>query len=127
MTNEDYAAALVVFANGVRGTFESSRSIIGPESQMAFDVYGTKGAVGWNLEKLNELQVYLVDDDGEAPRGYTTVYGGDRYPYHGHFVPGDANSIGFEDLVAIEDHAFLTSVAAGEAAPYRASRRRSTT
>ncbi|HEY8094030.1 MAG TPA: Gfo/Idh/MocA family oxidoreductase [Acidimicrobiales bacterium] len=114
VTNEDYAAALVVFANGARGTFESSRSIIGPESQMAFDVYGTKGAVGWNLEQLNELQVSLVDEAGEAPRGYTTVYGGDRYPYHGRFVPGDANSIGFEDLVAIEDHAFLSSVAAGE-------------
>jgi predicted dehydrogenase len=113
VTNEDYAAALVVFANGVRGTFESSRSTVGPESQMAFDVYGTRGAIGWNLEDLNSLQVYLVDDDGRAPRGYTTVHGGDRYPYHGRFVPGDANSIGFEDLVAIEDHAFLTSVVEG--------------
>ena len=37
----------------------------------------------------------------------------------GDFVPGDANSIGFEDLVAIEDHEFLTSVVAGEAAPPR--------
>jgi predicted dehydrogenase len=114
VTNEDYAAALVVFANGARGAFECSRTIIGPESQMAFDVYGTKGAVGWNLERLNELQVSLVDDAGLAPRGYTTVYGGDRYPFHGHFVPGDANTIGFEDLVAIEDHAYLTSVAEGQ-------------
>jgi predicted dehydrogenase len=114
VTNEDYAGALVVFANGARGTFECSRSIIGPESQMAFDVYGTGGAIGWNLEQLNELQVCLTDDDGRAPRGYTTVYGGDRYPFHGHFVPGDANGIGFEDIVTIEDFAFLTSVAKGE-------------
>jgi predicted dehydrogenase len=114
VTNEDYAAALVVFGNGARGAFECSRSIIGPESQMAFEVYGTKGALGWNLEKLNELQVNLVDDAGRAPRGYTTVYGGDRYPFHGHFVPGDANTIGFEDLVAIEDYAYLTSVAEGK-------------
>jgi predicted dehydrogenase len=114
VTNEDYAGALVVFANGARGSFECSRSIIGPESQMAFDLYGTKGAIGWNLEKLNELHVNLVDDEGLAPRGYTTVYGGDRYPFHGHFVPGDANSIGFEDVITIEDYAFLTSVAKGE-------------
>jgi len=114
VTNEDYAGALVVFANGARGTFECSRSIIGPESQMAFDVYGTRGAIGWNLEQLNELQVCLTDDDGRAPRGYTTVYGGDRYPFHGHFVPGDANGIGFEDIVTIEDFAFLTSVAKRE-------------
>ena len=114
VTNEDYAAAMVRFANGARGTFESSRAIIGPESQMAFDVYGTKGALRWNLETMNEMQVFLVDDEGRAPRGYTTVYAGDRYPYHGHFVPGDANAIGYEDLKVIENYEFLTAVATGE-------------
>src|SRR5204862_4500355 len=53
VTNEDYVAALVVFENGTRGIFESSRTLLGPESQMAFDVYGTKGALSWNLERLN--------------------------------------------------------------------------
>ena len=114
VTNEDYAAAMVRFANGARGTFESSRAIIGPESQMAFDVYGTKGALRWNLETMNEMQVFLVDEEGRAPRGYTTVYAGDRYPYHGHFVPGDANAIGYEDLKVIENYEFLTAVATGE-------------
>ncbi len=113
VTNEDYAAAMVVFANGARGTFESSRAIIGPESQMAFDVYGTKGALRWNLETMNELEVFLVDETGRAPRGYTKVYAGDRYPYHGHFVPGDANSIGYEDLKVIENYEFLSAVASG--------------
>ena len=42
------------------------------------------------------------------------MYGGDRYPFHGHFVPGDGNAIGFEDVVTIEDYAFLDSVARGE-------------
>ena len=111
VTNEDYAGMLCEFASGARGTFEASRSIIGPESQMAFEVYGTKGALGWNLEKLNELQLYLVED--ELHTGYRTVYGGDRFPYHGHFVPGSANGIGFEDLVVIEDYEFCRSLAEG--------------
>jgi predicted dehydrogenase len=111
VTNEDYAGMLCEFASGVRGTFEASRSIVGPESQMALEVYGTKGALGWNLEKLNELQLYLVEDSLDT--GYRTVFGGDRFPYHGHFVPGSANGIGFEDLVVIEDYEFLRSVTAG--------------
>ncbi len=114
VTNEDYAAAMVRFASGARGTFESSRAIIGPESQMAFDVYGTKGALRWNLETMNELEVFIVDESGTAPRGYTKVYAGDRYPYHGNFVPGDANSIGYEDLKVIENFEFLSAVARGE-------------
>jgi predicted dehydrogenase len=111
VTNEDYAGMLCEFACGARGTFEASRSIVGPESQMAFEVYGTKGALGWNLEKLNELQLYLVED--EPHTGYRTVFGGDRFPYHGHFVPGSANGIGFEDLIVIEDYEFCRSVATG--------------
>ena len=111
VTNEDYAGMLCEFACGARGTFEASRTIVGPESQMAFEVYGTRGALGWNLEKLNELQVYLVED--EPHTGYRTVFGGDRFPYHGHFVPGSANAIGFEDLVVIEDYEFCSAVAEG--------------
>ena len=92
MTNEDYVGLLAVFENGVQGTFESSRTMVGPESQMAFDVYGTKGALSWNLERLNELQVYLA---GTKPHsGYTTVFGGDRFPYHGNFVPGARTASG---------------------------------
>jgi predicted dehydrogenase len=115
VTNEDYVAALVVFESGTRGTFESSRTLVGPESQMAFDVYGTMGALSWNLERLNELELYLTGD--EPHTGYTTVFGGDRFPYHGNFVPGSANGIGFEDLIAIEDYEFLGAVARGE--PFR--------
>ncbi|HEX6024849.1 MAG TPA: Gfo/Idh/MocA family oxidoreductase [Solirubrobacter sp.] len=108
VTNEDYAGMLCEFANGVRGTFEASRTIVGPESQMAFDVYGTQGAAGWNLERLNELRLYRLTDDPGS--GYTTVFGGDRFPYHGHFVPGSANGIGFEDLIVIEDYEFCRSI-----------------
>jgi predicted dehydrogenase len=109
VTNEDYAGMLCEFADGVRGTFEASRTIVGPESQMAFDVYGRAGAAGWNLEKLNELRLYRLTDDPGS--GYTTVFGGDRFPYHGHFVPGSANGIGFEDLVVIEDYEFCRAIA----------------
>jgi predicted dehydrogenase len=112
VTNEDYAGMLCTFTNGVRGSFETSRAIIGPESQNAFEVYGTKGSVTWNFEKMNELRVYIASDTIKHT-GYTTVYGGDRFPSHGNFVPGSANGIGFDELIVIEDHAFLTSVTAG--------------
>jgi predicted dehydrogenase len=109
VTNEDYAGMLCEFAGGARGSFEASRAIIGPESQMAFDVHGTAGAAGWNLETLNELALYRVTEDRGS--GYTTVYGGERFPPHGAFVPGSANGIGYEDLVTIEDAAFCAAVA----------------
>jgi predicted dehydrogenase len=110
VTNEDYVGAMVVFANGARGTFEASRAIIGPESENAFDVHGTAGAAHWNLERMNEMDLWL---GGDGPRGYRRVYSGDAFPYHGNFVAGTGNGIAYEDLVTIEDHEFLSAVAAG--------------
>jgi predicted dehydrogenase len=109
VTNEDYAGMLVRFASGARGTFEASRTIVGPESENAFDVHGTEGALGWNFERLNELRLYRRTED--RGRGYTTVLGGDRFGHHGAFVPGSGNAIGFEDLITIEDHEFMNAVA----------------
>ena len=107
--NEDFASMLCTFENGATGTFEVSRTMVGPESQNAFEVYGTKGAIGWNLEQMNELQYYKLTDDPSS--GYTTILGGDRFPFHGVFSPGQANPIGFEDIVAIEDYSVLESLA----------------
>ena len=109
--NEDFASMLCWFKNGATGTFESSRTMVGPESQNAFEVYGTMGALAWNLEKMNELQYYRLTEDPSS--GYTTIYGGDRFPFHGAFAPGQANSIGLEDLMAIEDYSFLEAITTG--------------
>ncbi len=120
VTNEDYAGCIGRFANGSIGTFEASRAIVGPQSQMAFEIYGTKGSLMWNLETMNEMRIFLAEphdpDDGSPVihDGYTTVYAGDRYPFHGRFVPGDANAIGYEDLKVIECAQFLEAVASGE-------------
>ena len=113
VTNEDYAAMLCEFASGARGTFEASRVIVGPESQNAFDVYGTRGAIGWDFERLNELRLYRATTDRGS--GYVTVRGGDRFGHHGAFVPGSGNPIGFEDLITIEDYEFCAAVAEGRA------------
>jgi predicted dehydrogenase len=113
VTNEDYAAMLCTFASGARGTFEVSRTLLGPESEHAFDVYGTRGAVGWNFERLNELRFYRATEDRGS--GYVTVLGGERFEHHGVFVPGSGNPIGFEDLVTIEDYEFCNAVAEGRA------------
>ena len=53
------------FEAGATGTFEASRTVVGPESQNAFEVYGTKGSLRWNHERINELQYYAVTDSPE--------------------------------------------------------------
>ncbi len=111
--NEDYVGALVQFTNGAQGSFESCRAIFGPKCEMSFEVNGTKGALKWNFERLNELALYLPDGDA-ASDGYTNLVGGPRFPYHGRFNPGDGIGIGYEDLKCIEAFHFLRSIVEGQ-------------
>lgn len=112
VTNEDYTGALVEFENSAHGTFEASRTIFGPQCEMAFEVHGTHGALAWNYERMNELR-YCRPADGDAPLGYATLLADEHVPYHAAFVPGGGNAIGYQELKTIEAYEFLQSVASG--------------
>ena len=107
--NEDYVSALVEFENGVQGSFESCRAIFGPKCEMAFEINGTKGALKWNFERMNELQLYLPGEDG-LHEGFTTLFAGPAYGDFAHFNPGDGIGMGYEDLKTIEAYNFLMSI-----------------
>ncbi|HXF60149.1 MAG TPA: Gfo/Idh/MocA family oxidoreductase [Caldilineaceae bacterium] len=111
--NEDYVGALVEFENGVQGSFETCRAIFGPKCEMSFEVNGDQGALKWNFERMNELELYLPDGT-PARDGYTRLLGGPAYPFHGRFNPGDGIGIGYEDLKTIEAYAFLQSIVDGK-------------
>lgn len=111
VTNEDYVGALVEFENGVRGTLEADRSIFGPQSSMAYELNGSKGAVSWDHERLNQLKLYLPEE--QPLDGFIEVLSGDAFPHQSNFVPGGGNSIGYEDMKVIEALEFLKAVASG--------------
>ena len=113
VTNEDYVGALVEFENGTRGTLEADRSIFGPQSSMAFELNGSKGAASWDHEKLNQLRLYLPEEQHND--GFVEVLAGDAFPHQGNIVPGGGNSVGYEDMKIIEALEFLRSVAAERA------------
>lgn len=114
VTNEDYVSALVRFANGARGYLESCRVINGAKCDMSFEIHGTKGAIKWSFERMNELQLQWRNEANPAEDGYTTLLSGPAHPYHGHFNPGWGTGLGYDDLKSIEAYNFLTSVVTGK-------------
>ncbi len=79
---------------------------------MAFEVHGTRGAIRWDFERMNELQVYLPEEEG-GHDGFVTIVSGPEHPSHLRFTPGPALGLGYDDLKAIEAGKFLDSIAAG--------------
>jgi predicted dehydrogenase len=111
--NEDWASALVEFDGGMVGTLETSRVIVGPHVRLRFEVHGTRGALGWELERMNELERYQLADDG-GDEGYACVFAGPRHPGFAAFQPGAGIPMGYDDLRVLEAANFLAAVRDGE-------------
>ncbi len=62
VTVDDASAALVRFANGATGTIEGTRLAPGRKNYNRFEINGSKGSLAFDLERMNELEVYRVDD-----------------------------------------------------------------
>lgn len=105
--NDDHAALLVRLESGAVGTLESSRVAVGPRAEYSLEVYGTRGSLRWNFERLNELEV------ADSRDGYRRMLAAPGFGEFGRFQPGAGTGMGFDDLKTIEAALFLRSVAEG--------------
>jgi predicted dehydrogenase len=95
VTVDDAAAALVRFRNGAIGTIEATRMAPGRKNHNRFEINGSRGSVAFDLERMNELEVYL-ESDRKAVRGFHTVLVTDAtHPYVKAWWP-PGHIIGYE-------------------------------
>lgn len=111
--NDDYVCVLVEYNNGAVGQLQASRVALGPKSEMGFSFYGSNGSATWDFERMNELQLYLPDDENSdaARDGYTRILGGGAHYGQARINPGDGNGIGYEDSKLLEAVALLCAIA----------------
>jgi predicted dehydrogenase len=114
VTVDDASAAIVRFAGGAMGTIEASRFATGRKNFNRFEINGSKGSVAFNLERLNELEVYLSSDDA-AVQGFHDVMVTDasHHPYMGHWWPA-GHIIGYEHTFVHTVYDLLEAVARGK-------------
>jgi predicted dehydrogenase len=90
---DDAALALLRFENGAIGSVEGSRFAPGRKNYNRFEVNGSKGSLVWNLERLNELELYI--EEGPSS-GFRQVIATDaKHPYLSAWWP-PGHIIGYE-------------------------------
>lgn len=96
VTVDDAAFMLAEFENGALGSFEASRFAGGRKNYNYFEIYGSKGSIVFNLERMNELQLFLRDDPAYA-QGFRTILvtEGGEHAYVGAWWP-PGHIIGYE-------------------------------
>jgi predicted dehydrogenase len=110
---DDAAAAVVRFADGALGTIEASRMAPGRRNYNRFEVNGSLGTVVFDLERLNELQVFLRSDPG-AVQGFHDVIVTDptHHPYMRAWWP-PGHLIGYEHTFTHTIYDLLEAIAEG--------------
>jgi predicted dehydrogenase len=109
---DDAFESIVEFAGGAVGTIEASRFALGRKNGLTFEINGSKGSIGFDLERLNELQVHLPGSrPGADAQGFRTVLVSEAdHPFwkwwwpHGHMI-------GWEHTMVHELHHFIECIA----------------
>jgi predicted dehydrogenase len=70
---EDLYEGVLEFDSGAVGTLEVSTFCLGRKNYLTFEVNGTRGSLCFNLERLNELEVFRAEPRGRRDRGFKTV------------------------------------------------------
>jgi predicted dehydrogenase len=111
---DDAIAATVEFACGALGAIEASRVAAGRKNALRWEVNGTKGSLAFDLERINELRVYVTDTT-PAPRaqGFRTVLvTAPDHPFLASWWP-EGHVLGWEHTFVHELHHFLDAIGRG--------------
>lgn len=98
---DDEARALVRFANGATGTIEASWIATGRKMYLAFELTGSKGSILLNMERMNELRLF-VKGQRSGREGYVEIPAGPDHADYAAFLPAPAHQLGFNEIKAIE-------------------------
>jgi predicted dehydrogenase len=84
---DDAFISLLKFENGAIGSVEASRFCAGRKNFQRIEIHGSDGSVFFNLERLNELNVYSTKDENDR-MGFKTVLVTEAvHPYAKHWWP----------------------------------------
>jgi predicted dehydrogenase len=100
---EDASFMITEFSNGVLGSFDATRFAGGRKNYNYFEIYGSKGSLVFNFERMNELQYLNLEDDTNTQGFRDILVTESTHPYAGAWwAPG--HIVGYE-------HAFVHAMA----------------
>ncbi|MEA2383734.1 MAG: hypothetical protein QOH72_3705 [Solirubrobacteraceae bacterium] len=108
---DDAFEAAVEFEGGAVGTLEASRFATGRKNALTLEVNGSRGSIGFDLERINELQVSLPDESSSDVDGFRTVLVTEpAHPFVGNWWP-PGHVLGWEHTFVHEIHHLLAAIA----------------
>ncbi len=104
VTVDDAFVSVVEFQNGAIGSLEASRFATGRKNYNCLEINAERGSLRFDLQRLNELEIYEVDEIRPELQGFRTVQVSEaNHPWMSHWWP-HGHIIGWE-------HTFVHEIA----------------
>ncbi len=107
---DDGFVALMEFEGGALGTVEASRFCPGRKNYNSFEINGENGSIQFNLERLNELNVFWKGEDPKETQGFHNALISESFhPYWSNWWP-HGHMLGWEHSFVHEFHHFFDAI-----------------
>ncbi|MGY2258045.1 Gfo/Idh/MocA family protein [Pseudomonas sp. SDO55104_S430] len=103
---DDQVHALLRFTRGTSGTFSSSWLKHGYKNHLSFEISGTRGTLSFDQERLNELRLCRVGQEG-----FQRLLAGPNLPGYAAFSPAAGHQLGYNELKTLEVHELIMALA----------------
>jgi predicted dehydrogenase len=112
VTVDDATGFIADFKNGAMGSFIATRFAAGRKNGNTFEIHGSKGTIRWDLERLNELEVYFREDEPNEAGFRRILVTEGTHKYSGNWWP-TGHIIGYEHSFVHIVYEFVQHVVAG--------------
>ncbi|MBZ6077838.1 Gfo/Idh/MocA family protein [Microvirga puerhi] len=106
----DIATILLELQNGASGLIALNRSAWGRKGRIFVQIFGSKGTIMYDQERMNEVQLYTTE---AAPhvQGFSAILAAPQHPPYDKFIPAPGHGLGFNELKIIECRELMRRIA----------------
>lgn len=112
--NDDYGHILARLRSGAHASITYSRVASGRKMGYAYEITGTRGAIIFSQEAMNEVHLFTHNQMSHR-EGFKRIMIGPEHPDYGQFSLGAGHGTGYNDMMTIEARDFIEAIHHGEA------------
>lgn len=107
--NHDAASVLMHLEGGIPAVLMANRAAWGRKGRIALQIFGSKGSILFDQERMNEFQLYEASGSPQE-QGFRTVLTAPHHKPYDRFIPAPGHGLGFNDLKIIECHELICAI-----------------
>ncbi|MDL2402292.1 Gfo/Idh/MocA family protein [Rhizobium mayense] len=107
--NHDLANVLMRLSGGISAILMANRTAWGRKGRIALQIFGSKGSITYDQERMNEFELYQAEGRG-TEQGFRKVLAAPAHRPYDRFIPAPGHGLGFNDLKIIECRELIRAI-----------------